>query len=60
MARAYGHLHEVLIQGQFAITCEIAPPRSASVATIRKKARSLRTCVDAINEFYFAIDSFLL
>lgn len=44
-----GHLEQVLRQGRFAITAEIGPPRGASVAGIRRKARLLRDWVDAAN-----------
>jgi methylenetetrahydrofolate reductase (NADPH) len=47
--RPYGHLHDLLIQGEFVVTCEVAPPRSASTATIRQKARLVKNCVDAVN-----------
>jgi methylenetetrahydrofolate reductase (NADPH) len=46
---ARSHLQAVLQRGRFAITAEIGPPRGASVASIRRKARLLRDWVDAAN-----------
>jgi len=43
------HLHRVLSSGQFAVTAEIGPPRSADPEVIRKKARLLKGYVDAVN-----------
>lgn len=42
-------LERVLASGQFAFTGELGPPRSASVAEVRKKAQHLKGCVDAVN-----------
>jgi methylenetetrahydrofolate reductase (NADPH) len=45
----YSHLHAVLRSGRFAVTAELGPPRSASLAPIRRKAKLLRDWVDAAN-----------
>jgi methylenetetrahydrofolate reductase (NADPH) len=47
--RWYSRLHETLESGRFALTAEIGPPRGATVAGIRRKARLLRDWVDAAN-----------
>jgi methylenetetrahydrofolate reductase (NADPH) len=44
-----GRLAEILRRGQFAVTGEIVPPRSASGASIREHARALVGYVDAVN-----------
>ena len=46
---AYSHLHAVLRSGRFAVTAELGPPRSASLAPIRRKAKLLHDWVDAAN-----------
>jgi methylenetetrahydrofolate reductase (NADPH) len=46
---ARSHLQAVLQRGRFAVTAEIGPPRGASIAPIRRKARLLRDWVDAAN-----------
>jgi methylenetetrahydrofolate reductase (NADPH) len=46
---AHSHLQAVLQRGRFAVTAEIGPPRGASIAPIRRKARLLRDWVDAAN-----------
>jgi methylenetetrahydrofolate reductase (NADPH) len=46
---AFSHLHAVLQRGRFAVTAELGPPRSASVAALRRKAKLLRDHVDAVN-----------
>jgi methylenetetrahydrofolate reductase (NADPH) len=43
------HLERVLRSGQFAVTSEVAPPKSASAKGIRKAAGDLRECIDALN-----------
>lgn len=45
----YSHLHAVLRSGRFAVTAELGPPRSASLAPVRRKAKLLHDWVDAAN-----------
>jgi methylenetetrahydrofolate reductase (NADPH) len=47
--RPLSHLHEAILAGRFAVTAEIGPPRSATVAPIRRKAQLLKGWVDAAN-----------
>jgi methylenetetrahydrofolate reductase (NADPH) len=42
-------LHAALRSGRFVVTAEIGPPRSATIAPIRRKAELLRAWVDAAN-----------
>ena len=42
-------LEKVLESGQFAVTGELGPPASADAEVIRKKAKYLKGCVDAVN-----------
>lgn len=44
-----GNLERVLESGQFAVTGELGPPRSADAEVIRKKAKILKGHVDAFN-----------
>jgi methylenetetrahydrofolate reductase (NADPH) len=44
-----GRLRRALETGQFAVTAEIGPPRSASVEPVRRKAALLRDWVHAVN-----------
>jgi methylenetetrahydrofolate reductase (NADPH) len=46
---AISHLHATLMRGRFAVTAELGPPRSASLAPLRRKAKVLRDWVDAAN-----------
>jgi methylenetetrahydrofolate reductase (NADPH) len=46
---ARSHLHATLQRGRFAVTAEIGPPRSATIAPIRRKAKLLRDWIDAAN-----------
>lgn len=46
---AFSHLHAVLLRGRFAVTAELGPPRGASLAPIRRKAKLLRDWIDAAN-----------
>jgi methylenetetrahydrofolate reductase (NADPH) len=46
---AFSRLHAVLLGGQFAVTAEIGPPRGATLAGIRRRARLLRGWIDAAN-----------
>jgi methylenetetrahydrofolate reductase (NADPH) len=46
---ALSHLHAVLLRGRFAVTAELGPPRGASLAPIRRKAKLLRDWIDAAN-----------
>lgn len=43
------NLERVLHARQFAFTGELGPPRGANTEKIRKKAKHLRGCVDAVN-----------
>ena len=43
------HLEQLLSEGKFAITAEIAPPLSASPDDLVKKILMLKECVDAVN-----------
>ena len=43
------NLERVLRAGHFALTGELGPPRGANAGKIRKKAKHLRNCVDAVN-----------
>src|SRR5437870_9555451 len=44
-----GRLRETLTAGKFGVTYEISPPRGASLAGMRRRARAVRDWVDAIN-----------
>jgi methylenetetrahydrofolate reductase (NADPH) len=44
-----GKLQQTLVEGKFAVTAEIGPPRGANVDVIRGKAGLLKGCVDAVN-----------
>ena len=46
---AHSHLHAVLQRGRFAVTAELGPPRGATIAPIRRKAKLLRDWIDAAN-----------
>ncbi|HBT04307.1 MAG TPA: 5,10-methylenetetrahydrofolate reductase, partial [Thermodesulfobacterium commune] len=43
------NLERVLKSGYMAITCELAPPKHASLEPLKKKARVLKGYVDAAN-----------
>ena len=43
------NLESVLDQGEFAVTAELGPPKSANAASVRKKADLLKGQVDAVN-----------
>ncbi len=47
--KSRGKLEKVLESGQFAVTGELGPPASADAEVIRKKAKYLKGCVDAVN-----------
>jgi methylenetetrahydrofolate reductase (NADPH) len=47
--KADSELERVLESGRFAVTAEIGPPKSASAASVRKKAAAMRSCADAFN-----------
>jgi methylenetetrahydrofolate reductase (NADPH) len=42
-------LQQILIQGKFAVTAEVGPPRGANASVVREKANLLKGYVDAIN-----------
>jgi methylenetetrahydrofolate reductase (NADPH) len=42
-------LETILEKGLFAVTSEIGPPKAASMESVRKKARLLKGCADALN-----------
>ncbi|MFH1762166.1 MAG: methylenetetrahydrofolate reductase [bacterium] len=42
-------LEKILMQGKFALTAELGPPKSADAEIIRQKAASLKDAVDAVN-----------
>jgi methylenetetrahydrofolate reductase (NADPH) len=44
-----GRLERVLRAGQFAVTCELAPPDSADPEEVYRRARIFDGCADAIN-----------
>jgi methylenetetrahydrofolate reductase (NADPH) len=46
---AFSHLHATLMRGRFAVTAELGPPRGASLAPLRRKAKLLHDWVDAAN-----------
>lgn len=48
-SQAQGHLRSKLARGEFVVTAEIGPPRGATLAPVRRKARLLRDWVDAAN-----------
>ena len=43
----YSHLQAVLAAGEFAVTCELGPPRAPDAADVRKKVGIIRGYVDA-------------
>ncbi len=47
--RSGSNLERVLTAGEFAFTGELGPPRGASAAKIREKAKYLKGIVDAVN-----------
>ena len=47
--RAGSNLEKVLAKGQFAVTCECGPPKSANGDVIRQKAKMVKGKVDAAN-----------
>jgi len=47
--RSESNLEKVLKAGHFAFTGECGPPTGANVEALRKKARHLKGCVDAVN-----------
>jgi methylenetetrahydrofolate reductase (NADPH) len=46
---ARSDLERVLLEGRFAVTAEIGPPKSASSESVRKHAREMRGSADAFN-----------
>jgi methylenetetrahydrofolate reductase (NADPH) len=42
-------LQQILLQGKFAVTAEVGPPRGANAEVVRNKAKLLAGCVDAVN-----------
>ena len=49
LQKSGSRLEAVLTSGQFAVTAELGPPKSADVDVIRQKAGYLRGVVDAVN-----------
>ena len=49
LQKSGSRLEAVLTSGQFAVTAELGPPKSADVDLIRQKAGYLRGVVDAVN-----------
>jgi methylenetetrahydrofolate reductase (NADH) len=47
--KVYGRLHQRLLQGDFAITAEVVPPRGATLTGIRRVAAHLHDWIDAAN-----------
>jgi methylenetetrahydrofolate reductase (NADPH) len=47
--KVYGRLHQRLLQGDFAITAEVVPPRGATLSGIRRIGRHLHDWIDAAN-----------
>ena len=47
--KAGSNLENVLNSGTFAVTGELGPPKSGDLELVRKKARILKGCVDAVN-----------
>ena len=43
----YSHLQAVLAAGEFAVTCELGPPRAPDASDVRKKVGIIRGYVDA-------------
>ncbi len=43
------HLERVLVEGHFAVTAELGPPKGTSAEFVRRKAELLRPCCDAVN-----------
>ena len=46
-AAPYSHLQAVLAAGEFAVTCELGPPRAPDASDVRKKVGIIRGYVDA-------------
>ncbi len=46
---ARSDLERILLEGRFAVTAEIGPPKSASADSVRKHAREMRGSADAFN-----------
>jgi len=47
--RSGSNLERVLESGTFAVTAEIAPPKSTSTEGLRKKVQALKGCAEAFN-----------
>ncbi|RLG05958.1 MAG: methylenetetrahydrofolate reductase, partial [Thaumarchaeota archaeon] len=47
--KADSKLERILESGEFAVTAEIGPPKSADAEVIRRKARTLKGYIDAFN-----------
>ena len=43
------HLERVLVEGHFAVTAELGPPKGTSAEFVRRKAELLKPCCDAVN-----------
>jgi len=49
LMKAGSNLEQVLTSGNFAVTGELGPPKNSDPDVVRKKARLLKGCVDAVN-----------
>ena len=47
--KAGTNLEKILDAGEFAVTAEVGPPKSASAKMVRYKAKLIKDCCDAIN-----------
>lgn len=47
--KAESNLEKILTKGEFAVTCEIGPPKGADADIVRKKAQILKGYTDAVN-----------
>jgi methylenetetrahydrofolate reductase (NADPH) len=46
---ARSNLERTLLEGRFAVTAEIGPPKSASAESVRRHAKGMKGCADAFN-----------
>ncbi|TET74141.1 MAG: methylenetetrahydrofolate reductase, partial [Dehalococcoidia bacterium] len=47
--KSKSQLEKIMESGQFAVTGELGPPASADPEVIKRKAKYLKGCVDAVN-----------